>query len=77
MTRNDIQATQQDFTNAALNARNIGFDGIEIHGGNGYLLDQFHQSNSALRTGKREFDPSLLTIYIFSQSADRRLRWQY
>lgn len=34
----------------AENAKKAGFDGVEIHGANGYLLDQFLQSNSNKRT---------------------------
>jgi 2,4-dienoyl-CoA reductase-like NADH-dependent reductase (Old Yellow Enzyme family) len=45
MTVVDIERTQSDFVNAAKNARSIGFDGVEIHAGNGYLFDQFHHSN--------------------------------
>lgn len=38
-----------DFRQAAENALAAGFDGVEIHSANGYLLDQFLQDNSNLR----------------------------
>jgi 2,4-dienoyl-CoA reductase-like NADH-dependent reductase (Old Yellow Enzyme family) len=38
------------FARAALNAKDAGFDGVELHGGNGYLLDQFLQSSTNLRS---------------------------
>lgn len=37
------------FRNAAANARASGFDGVEIHGANGYLLDQFLQNGTNRR----------------------------
>jgi N-ethylmaleimide reductase len=40
------------FKQAAQNAMAAGFDGIEIHGANGYLLEQFLQSRSNLRTDR-------------------------
>ena len=40
----------EDFATATRNAREAGFDGVELHGANGYLLDQFLQSGSNKRT---------------------------
>ncbi len=41
MTLADIGAVRQAFVDSALCAREAGFDGVEIHGANGYLLDAF------------------------------------
>lgn len=41
LTVDDINSLIQDFRIAAQNAMEAGFDGIEIHGANGYLIDQF------------------------------------
>jgi N-ethylmaleimide reductase len=38
------------FRQAAANAKQAGFDGVEIHGANGYLLEQFLQSRTNLRS---------------------------
>jgi len=52
MTQEDIDRTQQDFVNAAKNAVEAGFDGIEIHSSNGYLFHQFFANYSNERTDK-------------------------
>src|SRR5690606_16902549 len=39
-----------DFRRGAENAKAAGFDGVELHGANGYLLDQFLQDGSNKRT---------------------------
>ncbi|MBL3557686.1 MULTISPECIES: tRNA-dihydrouridine synthase [Marinobacter] len=41
MTAADIQTAIEGFAQSAVNAKAAGFDGIEIHGANGYLLNQF------------------------------------
>eukprot|EP00122_Pirum_gemmata_P000485 Pgem_evm1s427 len=50
MSFDDIQRTVNDYGIAAKNAMLAGFDGVEIHGANGYLIDQFIQSKSNKRT---------------------------
>ena len=47
---NEIPGIVAAYRQAALNARAAGFDGVEIHGANGYLLDQFLRSSTNLRT---------------------------
>ncbi|GAB4045780.1 alkene reductase [Spirosoma litoris] len=50
MTQADIKATIQEFIQAAKNAVEAGFDGIELHGANGYLIEQFLSPRSNQRT---------------------------
>lgn len=50
MTARDIQAVIGDYRRAAGNAMRAGFDGVEIHGANGYLIDQFLRTTSNHRT---------------------------
>ena len=50
MTKEDIQSTVEDFVQAAKNAMDAGFDGVEIHGAHGYLIDQFLRIHSNKRT---------------------------
>jgi len=47
VTQQDIDLLVKDYAQAASNAIEAGFDGVEIHGANGYLIDQFlhHDSN--------------------------------
>lgn len=46
----EIPGIVDQFRQAAMNARESGFDGVEIHGANGYLLDQFLRDGSNRRT---------------------------
>lgn len=50
LTIDEIKDTVKDYANAAKNAMKAGFDGVEIHSANGYLLDQFLRDG----TNKRE-----------------------
>ncbi|CAK3664604.1 N-ethylmaleimide reductase [Vibrio crassostreae] len=52
MDQFDIDRVIKDFATSAKMAIDAGFDGVEIHGGNGYLIDQFLRTNSNKRTDK-------------------------
>jgi N-ethylmaleimide reductase len=50
MTQTDIKTAIEEFARSATNAMQAGFDGIEVHGANGYLLEQFIRPTSNRRT---------------------------
>ncbi|MFF0766513.1 alkene reductase [Streptomyces sp. NPDC003328] len=52
LTEEEILQTIEDHATAARNAIEAGFDGVEIHGANGYLLQQFLSDNVNLRTDR-------------------------
>lgn len=52
MTEEEIWQSVEDFRLAARRAVEAGFDGVELHGANGYLIDQFTQDTCNARTDK-------------------------
>jgi N-ethylmaleimide reductase len=62
-TLDEIQDTKQEYVQAAKNAVAAGFDGVELHGANGYLLEQFISPHSNRRTDQ------------YGGSIDNRLRF--
>jgi N-ethylmaleimide reductase len=50
LDREEIEAIVEDYAQAARNALRAGFDGVEIHAANGYLIDQFLRDGSNHRT---------------------------
>lgn len=63
LSTEEIPGIVDQFRQGAMNAKRAGFDGVEIHGANGYLLDQFIRSKSNQRTDE------------FGGSIDNRLRF--
>src|SRR5690606_31325201 len=50
MTTDDIAQAVEEFAGAAANAIEAGFDGVELHGANGYLIHQFLADGTNKRT---------------------------
>ncbi|MEE1742429.1 NADH:flavin oxidoreductase [Streptomyces sp. BE147] len=58
MSQQDIDDTVAAFTEAAVAAERLGFDGIELHGAHGYLIDDFLWSGTNRRTDRYGGDPA-------------------
>jgi N-ethylmaleimide reductase len=52
LTLSEIPDVVEQFRRAAMNAKEAGFDGVELHGANGYLLDQFLRDGANHRTDR-------------------------
>jgi N-ethylmaleimide reductase len=59
----EITGVVEDYRRAAENAKAAGFDGVEIHGANGYLIDEFLQSKTNQRSD--QYGGSLENRYRF------------
>ncbi|GHE00171.1 NADH:flavin oxidoreductase [Streptomyces alanosinicus] len=63
MTQADLDAVIGAFAEAAAAAERIGFDGVELHGAHGYLLDQFLWAGTNRRTDAYGGDPVARTKF--------------
>ncbi|WP_449601069.1 NADH:flavin oxidoreductase [Paenibacillus sp. Marseille-Q9583] len=52
LTTAEVESLVSAFAQAAANAKKVGFDGIEIHGAHGYLIDQFFWEGTNKRTDR-------------------------
>ncbi|WP_114558243.1 alkene reductase [Desertihabitans aurantiacus] len=52
LSTDEVSAIVADFRRAAENAKHAGFEGVEIHAANGYLIDQFLQDSTNRRTDR-------------------------
>ncbi len=65
MEKKEIETLISQFANAATNAMEAGFDGVEIHGANGYLIDQFLHWHSNRRTDEYGGNVENMTRLVF------------
>lgn len=64
----EIKQLVADYAQAAENARLAGFDGVEIHGANGYLIDQFLHFDSNQRSDEYGETPGQYGAFCFGSS---------
>jgi 2,4-dienoyl-CoA reductase-like NADH-dependent reductase (Old Yellow Enzyme family) len=65
-TTDEITQLIADYAKAAENAIEAGFDGVEIHGANGYLIDQFLHHETNLRTDAFGGNAENMTRFVLS-----------
>ena len=65
LTTEEIPQVVEQYRTAAANAKEAGFDGVEIHGANGYLIDEFLQSKTNHRTD--QYGGNVANRYRFLQ----------
>ncbi|KAJ3219139.1 hypothetical protein HDU67_002472 [Dinochytrium kinnereticum] len=66
LTREEVKEVVQDYAEAARKAIEAGFDGVEIHSANGYLLDQFINDN--INVGRND---------EYGGTVENRIRFSY
>ena len=77
--RDEISRVVEDYRHAAENAKKAGFDGVQLHGANGYLVDQFLRDSTNLRDddyggspeNRTRFLREVLTALVEVWGADR------
>ncbi|SDJ90345.1 2,4-dienoyl-CoA reductase [Halovenus aranensis] len=62
-THDDLETAREGFVSAATNAAEAGFDGVEIHGANGYFLNEFLSSTMNQRDDEYGGDPEARVRY--------------
>lgn len=72
LTKKQIKQITEDFANACVRAEKAGFDGVELHGANGYLFTQFISRMTNLRTD--EYGGSLENRARFSREVVKACR---
>jgi len=60
----EIARVVGDYARAAENAKRAGFDGVQLHGANGYLVDQFLRETTNLRTDRYGGSPENRTRFL-------------
>lgn len=64
LDKTDVARVVADYAQAAKNAKRAGFDGVQLHGANGYLIDQFLRNSTNLRDDEYGGSPENRTRFL-------------
>ena len=64
LSKDEIARVVADYRHAAENAKKAGFDGVQLHGANGYLVDQFLRDSTNLREDEYGGSPENRTRFL-------------
>ncbi|MDD4976867.1 MAG: hypothetical protein PHY93_21110 [Bacteriovorax sp.] len=77
MTEVDIQNAIKEYAHSCELAAAAGFDGVELHGANGYLIDQFLNTASNHRKDrKRNINPPFISHFSHDNDLNRKISWR-
>ena len=71
MSEEEIESTVQAFAEAAYRAKAAGFDGVELHGGHGYLIAQFLSPYTNIRQDRYGQDRGLFGLQVLDRVRSR------
>ena len=71
MSKEEIRSMQESFVSAALRAKEAGYDGIQLHGCHGYLINQFISPKTNLRTDEYGENKALFAKEIIQEVRER------
>lgn len=70
MSIQDINQAKEEYVQASVNAIEAGFDGVELHGANGYLIDQFINTASNKRTDNYGGSPENRSRFVLEVATE-------
>ena len=77
LTEDELPGVIEEFVQGSLNAIRAGFDGVELHGANGYLLHEFLSPAANQREDQYGGSPENRTRFVLEVPDDYEMEWDH